>query len=138
MPVWQPDLSSLVDRVAAAVGDATSTIDAAELQTGGCHEYEEARSSLREAGEHLAVAMFAEAAPEDAYLEAVCRAWEAIAAAQDSIARARALAAPAVAQRAWAIETRAHAQQQAVIARARADRLRLSRQKPRGTSLGEN
>jgi hypothetical protein len=129
MPVWRPDLSSLVDCVATAVGDASSTIEAAELQSGECPEYDQARTSLREAGEHLAVAMFEEAAPEDADLEAICRAWEAIAMAQDSIGRARALTAQAVAQRAWAIETRAHAQQQAVFARERANRLRLSRLK---------
>jgi hypothetical protein len=134
MSDWRPDLSSLVDRVATAVGDATHTIDVAELQTGQCPEYDQARHSVREAGEHLAVAMFAGATPNDHDLEAICRAWEAIARAQDIIAKARALTAQATAQRAWALETRAYAQQQAVIARARAGRIRLSwqrRQDPR-------
>lgn len=93
--------------------------------------YDQARHSVREAGEHLAVAMFAGSNPKEADFEAICRAWEAIAVAQDMVAKARALTAQAVAQRAWAMETRAHAQQQAVIARARAGRIRLSGQQGR-------
>jgi hypothetical protein len=126
MSEWRPDLSSLVDRVATAVGDAAHTIEVAELQTGQCPEYDRARDSVREAGEHLAVAMYAGVTPNDQDFEAICRAWEAIARAQDIVAKARALTAQATAQRAWALETRAYAQQQAVIARARAGRIRLS------------